>query len=413
MIRCTVLASVLIISMLCLSACGKKAADEEQIKLDLESDTKFQFLKNDEQIDEIIIEKRQTEKEQKTDTVWCTVVTSNAEASCQKDIVLTYGLYDKTGWILDRIDVSAKDEWVMTPLKGVEESSLSTLLLGQIVNIDNEEWQIAQDNLLNAKIEEQYTNLEQKTDQIVISLTLDDKLERADGKIKALFTFNQEWKFDSFISQDYFTVSMKEEYALNVTENDLISKLTETELPISDTKQTILINEQEISDFKIEEQTAESKGSRQLYRCSYQVSKSKVTIAMESLIVYDYRDGEGWQGSENNTTSQIVSTDIIGNWSGTYINGFREETAELQISEVNDDGSVKAVFAFAEGSYELSGTWNREELKLQLEAGDWIEEPAKIRISNDKDSITGELKLEKDRLEASTRQGFIYFTLME
>ena len=47
MIKCTMLMSILIISMLTLFACGKKVADEEQIKLDLESNTEFQFLKND------------------------------------------------------------------------------------------------------------------------------------------------------------------------------------------------------------------------------------------------------------------------------------------------------------------------------------------------------------------------------
>lgn len=413
-IKITTLMGMLIISMLSLSACGQKVADEEQIKQELEENTEFQFLREGEQIEEVVIEKRQTEKEQKTDTVWCTVVTNDTEVSCRKNVILSYGLYDKTGWLLDDVEVESRDKWIMTPLKGIEESSLSDLLSGQIINIDNEEWSIAQGNLVNVKMEEQETDLEQKTDRVTISLTLDDKLERAEGKIEVLFIFNREWRFDSIISKDDFTVSMKEEYALNISEDDVMAKVIETELPVGETKQTISVGEQEISDFKIEEQKAESKGSRQIYRCSYHINKPQVTFAMESQIVYTYQDGEGWKSSVKDTTSQIVSTNIAGNWSGTYIDGFSEKKAELDIIEVQEDGSVSAVYTFDEGSYELSGTWNQESLELWLEAGDWIVEPAKIRkFRNDKKDITGELKLEKDRLEANTKQGFIYFTVTQ
>lgn len=411
-IKIPIMTGMLIISMFGLSACGQKVADEEQIKQELEEYSKFQFLGEYEQIEEVVIEKRQTEKEQKTDTVWCTVTTSNAAVSCQKNVILSYGLYDKSGWMLDDIEVESKDKWIMTPLKGIEESSLSALLSGQVLNIDNEEWSIKKENLLNIKIEEQQTNLEQKTDQVTISLTLDDELERAEGKLEVLFTFDREWKYDSIISKGDFTVSMKEEYVFNVSEADLMAKVIEDELPVGETKQTISVGEQEISDFKIEEQKAESKGSRQIYQCSYHVNKPQVTLAVGSQLVYTYQDGEGWKSSKSNTTSQIVSTDIAGNWSGTYIDGLSEKKAELDILEVKDDGTVSATYTFDEGSYELSGTWDQKSLELRLEAGNWIVEPSKIRKwRNDKKDIVGELKLEKDRLEASTKQGFIYFTM--
>ena len=227
-------------------------------------------------------------------------------------------------------------------------------------------------------------------------------------------TFDKEWKYDSIISKGDFTVSMKEEYDINVSEDDLMAKVMETELPVGETKQTISVEEQEISDFKIEEQKSESKGSRQTYLCSYHINKPQATLEMESRIVYTYQDGDGWKSSKSSTTSQILSTDIAGNWSGTYIDGLSEKKAELDILEVKDDGTVSAVYTFDEGSYELSGTWDKKTLELWLEAGNWIVEPAKIRkYRNDKKDITGELKLEKDRLEASTKQGFIYFAMTE
>lgn len=412
-IRVILLVGMLIISAFGLSACGKKVADEEQIKQELETNVEFQFLKEGEQIEEIVIEKRQTEKEQKTDTVWCTVVTNDAEISCQKNIILSYGLYDKAGWQLDDIEIESKKDWIMMPLKGVDESAVLTLLAGQVIVIDKEEWLITQENLLKVEIENQQTNLEQKTDQLTVSLVLDDKLERAEGKVEVLFTFDQEWQYDSVISMDDFAVSMKEEYSLNVSEDDLMAKVIEAELPVGETKQTISVEKEEISDFRIDEQKAGSKGSRQIYQCSYRVNKSQVALEMKTAIIYTYQDGNGWSGSVNKTESKVVSADIEGNWGGTYIDGFSKEKAELHISEVKDDGTVTATYSFASGSYELSGTWNQESLELYLDAGEWIVEPEKIRVSNDKDKITGELKLEKDRLEANTQQGFIYFVVTE
>lgn len=400
---------MLIIGMCSLSACGHKVADEEQVRQELETNSQFRFLGEDEQIEEVVIEKRQTDKEQKTDTVWCTVTTSDAEASCQKEVVLTYGLYDKTGWVLDDMDVAPRDRWVMTPLKGVAESELPDLLSGQALVIDDEEWLMTRESLINTKIEDQQTDLEQKTDQVTVSFVLDDKLERVEGKIEVGFAFDQEWKFDSVISMGDFSVSMKEEYALHVSDDDLISKVTEKELPIGKTKQTVPVEKAEISDFKVVEQKTESKGSRQIYECSYKVNQFESVLEAASEIIYTYQEGDGWNGSVKQTTSDIISSDIAGDWAGTYVY-ISKRNAELHISEIEDDGTVTAVYSFDEGSYALSGTWDQKSLELQLEAGEWIAKPDKIRFHNDKDNLTGELVLEKERLEVNTGQGLIYFT---
>lgn len=410
-VRVILLMSILIISAFGISACGKKVVDEEQIKQELETNAEFQFLKEGEQIEKIVIEKRQTVNEQKTDTVWCTVVTNDAEVSCQKNVILSYGLYDKTGWILDEIEVEPKEKWIMTPLKGVEESGLSLLLSGQVIVIDEEEWLITQENLLKAEIEKQQTDLEQKIDKLTISLVLDDKLERAEGKVEVLFMFDQKWKYDSIISMDDFAVSMKEEYSLNVSEDDLMEKVIEAELPVGETKQTIFVEKEEISDFRIDEHKAESKGSRQIYQCSYKVNKSQVVLEMETAITYTYQDGNGWSGSANKTESKVISADIEGNWVGTYSASWGGK-AELNITEVKEDGNVVATYTFTPeinsssgGSYELSGTWNQESLELLLEAGDWIVEPEKVRLSNNNDNIKAELNVGKERIEGYAQGG--------
>lgn len=400
------------IMALSMAACGNKVADEEQIKQELESGQEFNFLKNGEQIDEIVIVKRQTDKEQKTDTVWCTIVTSDTEVSCQKDIVLTYGLYDKEGWILDDVDVSPKDQWIMVPLKGISEEDMLDSLYGHTIIVDNEEWIITQNNLLKAEVKDQQTNLEEKKDEITVSLTLDEEIERAEGEIKVSYFFNQEWMFDSVLSNKEFISTMKEEYALNITEDELINEMAGIEIVYNGNgtqgRQTITVNLQEISDFVVVEHTSERKGMSQIFSCSYNLNKPHVVLEIEAVITYSHQNDEGWTARINQPTAKVISTNIAGDWSGTYSDVPWDGTAELHISEIQADGTVTAIYRFipdsrssvAAGSYELSGYWDEESLQLVLKVGEWIEEPTKIsRFANEKQDITAQLDIEKDRFE--------------
>lgn len=413
-----------------MTACGKKVADEEQIKQELESNQEIRFLKNGEQIDEIVIEKRQTDKNQKTDTVWCTVVTNDTEVSYQKNAVLTYGLYDE-GWMLDDVDVNSKDQWIYTPLKGISENGVLDSLQGQTVIVENEEWVITQDSLIKAEVFDQQTDLNSKKDQVTVSLILDDEVERAEGKLTISYFFDQEWVLDSVLSNGEFAAAMKEEYALNVTEDDLISKMTETEIPFTGTadngvgmvgQQTLSSTAQEISDFKIDEHKSESKGCRQIYQCSYNLNKSHVTLGVEAMITYMHQNEGGWTSSVSDVTSKVISADIEGNWVGTYIGVPWNGRSELNISEVQADGTVTATYRFvpeainsssSEGSYELSGHWDYESLELFLEAGDWIETPIKETIFNSKENITAELDIEKGQLEGYAQAHNVFKVKME
>ena len=399
------------ILVLNLTACGNKVADEGQIKQELGSSQSFNFLKVGEQIDEIVIVKRQTDKEQKLDTVWCTITTNDTEVSYQKEVTLTYGLYDKEGWILDNVDVNAKQQWIMTPLKGINDNDVLASLYGHTVVVDNEEWQITKDNLLNAEVIDHQTNLDEKRDQVTVSLTLNEEVERAEGEIEVSYFFNQGWVFDSVLSNKEFMATMKEEYALNVTDQDIINEMSGMEIAYngngSQGKQTVIVNLEEISDFKIDEHTSEAKGSSQVYYCNYNLNKPHVVLGIEAVVTYSHRGENGWAARISQPTSKVISTNISGDWSGTYSDMPWDGTAELHITEIQEDGSVTAVYRFIPdsrssdtvGSYELSGYWDEESLRLILKEGEWIEKPNKVRISNQKQDITAQLDIEKDRFE--------------
>lgn len=414
---------LLFVLALSMAACGSKTADEAQIIEELTSNQEFSFLTDREQIDEIIIEKRQTDKDQKTDTVWCTVITSDAEISYQKSVVLTYGLYDKEGWILDDVKVEAKGQWIMTPLKGISEEDALDSLYGHSIIVENEEWVITRNNLLRAEIEDRQTDLEEEKDKLTISLVLDEEIERAEGKIEVSYFFDQGWKFDAVLSNSDFTAEMKAEYALNVTEEDLIKEMSGLEITYagngSQGKQTVTVDTQEISDFVIEEHTSEDKGSIQIYSCSYNLNKPHVVLKIEVIIAYRHQSEDGWTARVDQLTSQVISANIAGDWSGTYNDVPWEGRAELHISEIQEDGTVTAIYRFIPdsrtkdpaGSYELSGYWDSESLRLILEAGEWIEQPAKITILNDKNNITAQFNIEKDRFEGYG-QGNNYFRVL-
>lgn len=414
-----ILVTIVIISFVAifLTACGKKVADEEQIKQELELNQEFQFLGVEEQIDELIIEKRQTDKEQKVDKVWCEVKISDAEVACVKKVVLIYGLYDKEGWILDDVEVDSSEDWEITPLVGISREDAINSLYGQNVLIDDEEWEINANNLINVEIESQQTNLEDQKDVLIFDVVIDDKVEKAEGKIQIEYVFDRQWKISDVISTDDFTASMKTEYVLDITEEELIKVVAKKEIPIGMTKQMVSVGDEDIVGFQTNEQREEDKGLQQIYECSYKIEKAHLTINVNAVITYYYEDGTGWNGNVTDISSTIESSNIEGDWSGTYVSAPWDGGAELSISELQADGTVKAVYKFTphnsnSASYELSGTWDQDSLQLVLEAGAWIVEPEKIRLSNDKSNIIAELDVTEECLEGKA-QGGSYFQVMK
>lgn len=394
-------------SLLLFTACGKKVADEEQIKQELETNQNIRFLDEEEKIEELVIEKRQTDKEEKLDKVWCEVKISDAEVTVVKNVVLSYGLYDKEGWVLDDIDVASNEEWQVTPLVGISKEDAIASLYGQAVLIGNEEWGISKDNLLDVEIESQQTDLEAQKDILIFSVVIDDKIQKAEGKMQIEYAFDKQWKINNVLSNNDFSTSMKEEYALNVTEEDFVQKIEEKEVPIASTKQSISVSKDDILNFQISGQREENKGMKQVYECTYELYKAQLGIEVSTEISYWYEEGTGWNGYVTDISSTVETADIEGIWSGIYKDIF-DGGAELSISELKEDGSVKAVYTFkphdsAAASYELSGTWNQDTLQFVLEAGDWITEPKKITINNDKYDTIAELNVREERLQGSAQ----------
>ena len=374
-------------------------ANEKKIQSDLETNTQFDFLNEGEKIEKLEIEKRQTDKNQKVDTIWCTITTADTEISYQKSVVLTYSLYDKGGWILDDVSVNKSKEWIKTPLKGIDDEKIQSSLSGQFITVNDEEWRITKDNISNFSIDKQETNLEEKTDRVIVSLTLNEDVEEAKGQLAINYIFEDEWKIDTLSDNTAFTVTVKPEAVLNVTEDDLMNEVAnqgfqyggskpdkDAKLIIVDnsSQQTVTVNKSELSDFQINNQESSSKGSSQKYFCSGILTTSYVVFELNAEIEYKYNKNNGWNIESVTVIPEVVSVDVEGEWTGTYISAGDRGKVTLSITDVSDDGTISGIYSWTPevidiarqpGSYNVSGTIDKDRLLLDLKAGEWIDKP--------------------------------------
>jgi len=373
-----------------LTGCAN-TVNEKQIQTDLETNTQFDFLKEGESIDELVIDKRQTDKEEKIDTIWCTITTADEEISYEKNVVLIYGLYDKGGWILDDVIIN---ESTKTPLKGIEEADIEASLNGQSVEADGERWNITANNIKNISVDSHETNLEEKTDTITLTLTLDEDVEEAAGQIVIHYIFDEEWEIDSVSENTEFTTKIKPDKVLNVTEEHLIEELDKQKFQYGESKtdsgnglslvdyryqQTITIDKSEISDFIIEDQVSSSKGCDQEYTCSYTLTKQNVTFHIQAQIKYHFDGSNGWTVESITMLPEAVSVNIEGDWKGDFVAAGERGEATLSITDIDDNGTISGVYSwtssYSKGSYSVSGTVDNDILHFHLTAGEWIEEP--------------------------------------
>lgn len=125
---------VLIIITFLLSGCGKKVKSENDIQKDIQ--TSSQFYNNQTVIiDNLNIEKRQTDKKEKRDIVYVEVKASNEEIDCNFSYILTYNLYNE-GWILDDLKINSKGEWTIRPKKGPEQEYINKAIGNDFMILD-------------------------------------------------------------------------------------------------------------------------------------------------------------------------------------------------------------------------------------------------------------------------------------
>lgn len=391
-------------------------ANEKQIKTDLEQYEETDVIKDDEKIEEIAIDKRQTDEDKKTDTVWCTITTQDSEISYQKECVLTYNLDKQKKWTLADVDVNDSDEWVKEPLKGIDEEAISLSLNDETVKVDDTEWYIEESEIKKISIDKQDTDIEQKKDTVLVSLTLESPVQKAEGQLEISYHFEDEWEIDSLAEKKSFTAQDIEGTAINATEKSLTEELVQSEIKLDNDESNISIEKENISNFKIVNENTEDKGTFKTFECTATITKPTAVFQIAANIGYLYSEEEGWTCQPVTIKSTLESLNIVGEWKGTYNGPPYSGEAVLNILSLDENGTITATYSYTPettsdysqpGSYNVSGKIDFETLHMDLEAGDWIAEPSKT-LSVTKANIRANLYVNDSIIEGLGQEGNVF-----
>lgn len=403
--------SMALMTLLSCTGCSS-VPKEKTIKEDLENYSKSEVLEKGEKINEIVIDKRETDKEKNEDTVWCIVTTEDSKISSEKEMVLSYHKYDEKGWLLEGVEVEDSDAWEITPLKGIDEKDIPKTLDGKVIKVDGNDWEILEKEVDEISIDKQETELKEKTDKVTMSITLEGKVQKAKGRLVVNYKFDKKWEEDKVIEAEEFILEPIPEKALNITEDELIGKLVEEKITYGDDSsmaQEIIIAKEEISDFKIEKQESKVKGTEESIYCSCTLNKKNVVLGLQMVFHYSY--GEQWEFKNVEITPETKSFDILGTWSGENIQPGSEDKIVFDITKV-EGNKIEATYSYTPtgygeaGSYYVTGEIDTKTLNINLVAGDWIVKPEKDAFQ--KQDIKAAINVDMGIIEGYGNHGYVF-----
>lgn len=406
----------MVIAMTLMLAGCSSVPKEEEIQQDLESFSDKAFLDEGEKIDSLTIEKRETDKKNKSDLVWCTVTTDKDDVSYEKEVTLSYYLQDKDGWTLEDYKVSDPEKWKISPLSGVSETTVRTNLAGQTVKVDNEDWQILDSEISQMTVQSQNTDLEKNTDQITVDVVLDGDVESVSGTLVADYVFDKAWQLKNISTKEPLKAEVKADKALDINMDRVIGDIQNPEIKygVSGAIQKVTISKDQIEDFTVNSQNARSKGTEQIIQCSANLIKGHVTFNVSINADYIFENGT-WNCSQIEPELTFASADLQGEWKGTYRKGGGDGTVNLNITEV-DGNNIKGTYSYTPygsgkwaepGSYEVEGEFLPEGLTIAMKAGDWIDEPEN-HLSGPLHDISAILYADDDILKGTGHESSLF-----
>ena len=385
--------------------------EEKNIKADLEKYDNNYLQYPGEKIISVKIDKRQTDKDDGIDTVWCTVKTEDEWRACEKSVKVTYYLNDDADWVLDEAVVNDTSEWIITPLVGVSKDDIESDLISSGINViaDNEIWSVTQASIKNITVEKQETDLEAKNDFVTVTLTLDDLVMEASGNVDIRYKFiDGFWEITAISGNEAFTSAMKPGTNIAFNETMLINELDKEKFKYgASDSQNIEIDKSEISEFEVLGHTSSSKGILQKYLCHCKLNKPNAVFDLDIDIEYGYSESVGWNIKPISLKSICSSVKIAGKWTGTNFYG---RACELNITDIDADGNITATYSDYGASnnkaysYYVSGKIDFTTMKISLIPGDVIGE--KPYSWFDPDNITATLYVNNSIIKGRADLGF-------
>ncbi len=362
------------------------------------------------------------------------VVSNDGVVSYEKYVTVTYEKNEERKWKLKRVAEDQSME-VRSPIAGIAlegENSILVSLVDYTILEDGESWKITETNVTNAEIIEQTTDLEKKTDSVIVSLVVEDDVMQIVGKFTLDYVFTDKWELESVAGEDTFEASYIQGMELNVQEEDLTAEITKQSFVIKKSAEgtyvttqaetearTVNINSDDFSNLKIIEEKVEGKGTIHTFVCEGILKKHGIAeFKIQAVVPYYFVSGN-WLIQPISISYEVVSIDIIGDWNGTYVYAPDGGEAKLSIDSLDEEGNITGIYSFTPttttkyqqpGSYYVSGKIDFNTMNMELIAGDWIVTPSKISLTNKKQDIVATLYV-NDGVIVGTAQGWNRFSV--
>ena len=285
---------------------------------------------------------------------------------------------DSKGWKIRNAFSEHPSDYDVEPLNGIAENAIKETLSGTSVTIDNEIWDINENNISSIKIEKRDTRLNEKKDFLTVSVVIEDYVQEAKGTFNIEYSFDEKWNLDKCTEQGKFTATTKAGKELNITEDILASSLDQRKFKygVTNSAQDFTINKNELSNLKIDEQIVTDKGKSIEYQCSGNITKNFATFILNVSIVYCY-SGQ-WEFQNFSATAKCESVNISGTLKGTNSYGW---PCRLVLSSFGANGNINGSYYYDGNSankghsFNVSGNLDLETFKLKLEPGTIISKP--------------------------------------
>jgi hypothetical protein len=375
-----------------LTACGgdtgsspRALPNEERIQNDLALNSRG-TIPAGQSIDSLEIVDSETDNDAGVHDVICKIFSNDGEVAYIKYLLVMYQRNAEREWVLASVNTTRSNLWSTSPLAGVRDALVMETIMGAVIRIDDDDWVIDGDSMVNVSITSRDTDLERYSDVVVASVKLQSDVLTAEGQMQVEFNYSDGWQLSERRVSAPFIASFLPHAVLDVTNDSIISEIAKKTILFSqgNTAQLISLSNDEIYDFSFSRRNSQNKGTVQAYDCTFRLNKGIATLSVDASVIYRYDTVNGWGIYEISLLPEIISVDIEGEWIGQYAANQGATRLLLSITDVASDGSITAIFSFsalptnplvASGSFRMIGGIDFNDLRIILVGKEWIDRP--------------------------------------
>ena len=359
----------------------------------------FMQLDDDTAVTEFVIDNRETNRLKLSDTVWCSVTLEDGAVHAEQDYVMNYRL-TREGWKLSTVDERNTETWVMAPMAGAPAETVSELLVGQQIEMDDTySYTLTAEDVANAEVLSQDTDLAAGTDVVTVAVSVVDELVGWTAEAELVLAFADGWTLREFTHSEP-EIEFKPGMEFELTEEDYLDVLAANPMTLGEDTdtvkttvvtdgeadeekpslaQTVKLSKNSISDLKVLETSFDLEENVQTVVVEFMLDKQVAKLQVEAALSYVFEDG--WKIDAVEYIPVVKEVVLDGTWVGVYpeLDG-RIPGVTMTVGK-NADGTDNNVFSFGPsetnpyfftGKYYVELAVDAETLEVSVNATDWV-----------------------------------------